>query len=57
MDIKQLCQYFNKQDITIRKAIKKMCDSGLKKYKYLKDNKVIISFIKIEKTIDNKTNF
>lgn len=43
MDIKQLCNYFNRKDITVRKAIKKMCDSGLKKYKLLINNKVIIS--------------
>ena len=43
MDIKQLCQYFNRQDITVRKAIKKMCDSGLEEYKFLIDNKVVIS--------------
>ena len=28
MDIKQLCKYFNRKDITVRKAIKKICDSG-----------------------------
>ena len=38
MDIKQLCKYFNREDVTIRKAIKKMCDSGLSEY-----GKVIIS--------------
>ena len=43
MDIRQLCEYFNKKDITVRKAIKKMCDSGFEKYKYLINNKVIIS--------------
>lgn len=43
MDIKQLCEYFNRQEITVRKAIKKMCDSGLGEYKFLIDNKVIIS--------------
>ncbi len=43
MDIKQLCDYFNRQDITVRKAIKKMYDSGLGKYKFLVDNKVVIS--------------
>lgn len=43
MDIKQLCEYFNRQDITVRKAIKKMCDSGLEEYKFLADNKVVIS--------------
>lgn len=43
MDIKQLCRYFNRGDITVRKAIKKMCDSGLEEYKFLVDNKVVIS--------------
>lgn len=43
MDIKQLCEYFNRQDITVRKAIKKMCDSGLGEYKFLVNNKVVIS--------------
>ena len=43
MDIKQLCNYFNRKDITVRKAIKKMCDSGLSEYKFLINNKVIIS--------------
>lgn len=43
MDIKQLCEYFNKKDITVRKAIKKMCDSGLEKYKFFVDNKIVIS--------------
>ena len=43
MDIKQLCEYFNRQDITVRKAIKKMCDSGLEEYKFLVNNKVVIS--------------
>lgn len=43
MNIKQLCKYFNRKDITVRKAIKKMCDSGLEEYKFLVDNKVAIS--------------
>lgn len=43
MNIKQLCEYFNRQDITVRKAIKKMCDSGLEEYKFLVDNNVVIS--------------
>ena len=42
MEIKQLCEYFNRQDITVRKAIKKMCDSGLEEYKFLVNGKVII---------------
>lgn len=43
MDIKQLCKYFNRKEITIRKAIKRMCDSGLEEYKLLINNKVVIS--------------
>lgn len=43
MEIKQLCEYFNRKDITVRKAIKKMCDSGLEEYKFLINNKIVIS--------------
>ena len=43
MDIKQLENYFNKAESSIRKAIKKMCDNGFSIYKYLDNNKVIIS--------------
>ena len=43
MDIKQLCKYFDKKEITIRKSIKKMCDSGFGEYKFLINNKVVIS--------------
>lgn len=43
MEIKQLCKYFNREDITIRKAVKKMCDDGLDEYKLLVNNKVVIS--------------
>lgn len=43
MDIKQLCKYFNRKEITIRKAIKKICDNGFEKYKFLIKNKVVIS--------------
>lgn len=43
MNIKQLCNYFNRKDITVRKAIKNMCDSGLREYKFLINNKVTIS--------------
>ena len=42
MDIKQLCKYFDRKEITIRKAIKKMCDSGFEQYKFLINNKVVI---------------
>ena len=48
MDIKQLCRYFDREDITVRKAIKKMCDSGLGEYKLLIKNKVVISSKGIE---------
>ena len=43
MDIKQLCKYFNRKEITIRKAINKMCDSGLSEYKSYTDEKAVIS--------------
>lgn len=42
MDIKQLCEYFNRKDVTVRKAIKRMYDSGFGKYKWLVGNKVVI---------------
>ena len=43
MDIKQLCKYFDKKEITNRKAIKKMYDSGFENNKFLINNKVVIS--------------
>ena len=43
MDIKQLEKYFNRAGSSIRKAIKKMCDKGFSNYKYLENNRVIIS--------------
>ena len=43
MDIKQLENYFNRAESSIRKAIKKMCDNWFSIYKYLDNNKVIIS--------------
>lgn len=43
MDIKQLCKYFDRKEITIRKAIKKMHDSGFEHYKFLIKDKVVIS--------------
>ena len=43
MNIKQLCKYFNRKEITIRKSIKKMCDNGFKNYKFLINGKVVIS--------------
>ena len=43
MDIKKLEKYFNRAESSIRKAIKKMCDNGFSNYKYLENNRVIIS--------------
>ena len=43
MNIKQLEKYFNRSESSIRKAIKKMSDKGFSNYKYLENNKVIIS--------------
>ena len=43
MTIKQLEEYFNKSNSSIKKAIRKMCDSGFYDYKYFDNNKVIIS--------------
>ena len=48
MDIKQLCKYFDKKEITIRKTIKKMCDNGLGQYKFLIKDKVVISVKGVE---------
>ena len=44
MDIKTLCKYFSRKDITVRKAIRKMCDSEFSEYKALRDGKVVISY-------------
>ena len=43
MDIKQLCKYFDRKEITIRKAIKRMGDNGFGEHKFLINNKVVIS--------------
>ena len=43
MTIKQLEKYFNRSNSSIKKAIRKMCDSGLNNYKYLDKNRVVIS--------------
>ena len=43
MNIKQLEKYFNRAESSIRKAIKKMCNNGFSNYKYLDNNKVVIS--------------
>ena len=53
MDIKQLCKYFDRKEITIRKAIKKMCDSGFENYKILINGKVAISSEGIEWLCEN----
>lgn len=43
MTIEQLEEYFNRSNSSIKKAISKMCDNGFSNYKYLDNNKVIIS--------------
>ena len=43
MTIKQLEKYFNRSNSSIKKAIRKMCNSGFCDYKYFDNNKVIIS--------------
>ncbi len=48
MDIKQLREYFNRKDITVRKAINKMCKSGFSEYKFLVNNKVVVSSSGVE---------
>ncbi len=48
MNINQLCEYFNRKDITVRKAIKKMCKSGFSEYKFLVNNKVVVSSSGVE---------
>ena len=48
MNIKQLCEYFNKKDITVRKAIKKMCKSGFIEYNFFVNNKVVVSSRAVE---------
>ena len=53
MDIKQLEKYFNRAESSIRKAIKKMCDNGFSNYKYLDNNKVIISKKGVERICKN----
>ena len=53
MDIKQLCNYFNRKDITVRKVIKKMCDNGLSEYKSFIDGKVFISCKGVEQICKN----
>lgn len=56
MDIKQLCKYFDKKDITVRKAIKKMCESGFEKYKRLVGSEVMISTEGVEWICKNVFN-
>ena len=48
MTIKQLEEYFNRSNSSIKKAIRRMCDNGFSDYKYLNNNKVIISSIGVE---------
>lgn len=43
MTIKQLEEYFNRSNSSIKKASRKMCDNKFSSYKYLDNNKVIIS--------------
>ena len=43
MNIEQMKEYFNRTESSVRKAIKKMGDSGLDNYKYLIGNKVVVS--------------
>ena len=43
MTIKQLEKYSNRSNSSIKKAIRKMCGSGLSNYKYLDKNRVVIS--------------
>ena len=42
LDIKKICNYFNRKENTVRKAIKRMCDNGFEKYKFLCNGKGII---------------
>ena len=53
MDINELCKYFNKKDITVRKAIKKMCKSGFSEYKFLVNNKEVVSSRGVEWLCEN----
>ena len=48
MTMKQMEQYFERDSRTIRRGIKKMCDTGYEKYKYYENNKVVISSEGIE---------
>jgi len=43
MTIKQLEEYFNRSNSSIKKAIRRMRDNGFSDYKYLNNNKIIIS--------------
>lgn len=43
MTIKQLEEYFNRSNSSIKKTIRRMCDNGFSNYKYFDNNKVIIS--------------
>ena len=52
-DIKQLCNYFNRKENTVRKAIKRMWDNGFEQYKFLVDGKVVISSKGVEQICKN----
>ncbi len=43
MNIEYLCEYFDRKDITVRKAIRKMCDNGFKEYKNEINSQIVIS--------------
>lgn len=43
MNIRELCKYFNKKEVTIRKAIKRMCDSYRSEYKSYMNDRIIIN--------------
>lgn len=43
MDIEQLEKYLKKKESSIRKSIKKMCDTGFEKYRLYVNGKVVIS--------------
>ena len=48
MSIKELENYFNRKESSIRKAIQKMCKEGMENYKLYIDGKLIISQESVE---------
>lgn len=48
MNIKQLEKYFNRTTFSIRKMIRRMCNSRFKEYKYLVNDKVVITSKSVE---------